>query len=82
MSNTDAELPLMRDTLQNITDRLKAFNYLHTSGLYNTLTLRQLDQELEKIHQSVNESHLQKPTKETHNLLSEVYIATYEHTYF
>ncbi|KAG1938260.1 olfactomedin-4 [Pimephales promelas] len=72
MSNTDAELPLMRDTLQNITDRLKAFNYLHTSGLYNALTLRQLDQELEKIHQSVNESHLQKPTKETHNLLSEL----------
>ncbi|XP_077066577.1 uncharacterized protein LOC143720721 [Siphateles boraxobius] len=72
MSNTDAELPLMRATLQNITARLKAFNYLHTSGLYNSLLLRQLNQELEEIHQSVNESHLQNPNKETHNLLSEL----------
>lgn len=81
MSNTDAELPLMRATLQNITARLKAFNYLHTSGLYNALLLQQLNQELEEIHQSVNESHLQNPNKETHTLLSEVDIATHEHTY-
>lgn len=62
----------MAATLQNITARLKAFSYLHTSGLYNALHLRQLNQELEEIHQIVNEAHMQNPNNETHNLLSEV----------
>ncbi|XP_067292831.1 olfactomedin-4-like [Pseudorasbora parva] len=72
MRNTNVELPLMKATLQNITARLKAFNYIHTSGLYNALHLQQLNQELEEIHQSVNEAHLESPSKETHNLLSEL----------
>ncbi|XP_026059063.1 olfactomedin-4-like [Carassius auratus] len=72
MRNTNAELPMMEATLQNISARLKAFDYLHTSGLYSELHLRQLNQELEEIHQSVNETHMQNPNKETHNLLSEL----------
>ncbi|XP_048015532.1 olfactomedin-like [Megalobrama amblycephala] len=72
LRNTDAELPSMGATLQNITARLKAFNYLHTSGLYNSLHLRQLNQELEEIHQIVNEAHMENPNNETHNLLSEL----------
>ncbi|RXN21911.1 olfactomedin-4-like protein [Labeo rohita] len=70
--NTNAELPMMKDTLQNISARLKAFDYLYTSGLYSALHLRQLNQELEEIHQSVNETHTQNPNKETHNLLIEL----------
>ncbi|ROL54565.1 Olfactomedin [Anabarilius grahami] len=72
LRNTDVELPSMGATLQNITARLEVFNYLHTSGLYNALHLRQLNQELEEIHQIVNEAHLQNPNNETHNLLSEL----------
>ncbi|KAL0155739.1 hypothetical protein M9458_050002 [Cirrhinus mrigala] len=62
----------MEATLRNISARLKAFDYLHTSGLYSALHLRQLSQELEEIHQSVNETHMQNPNKETHDLLNEL----------
>lgn len=79
LRNTNAELPMMEATLQNISARLKAFGYLHTSGLYSALQLQQLNRELEEIHQSVNETHKQNPNKETHNLLSEVDIATPDH---
>uniref|UniRef100_A0A8C1DSF6 Olfactomedin-like domain-containing protein n=1 Tax=Cyprinus carpio carpio TaxID=630221 RepID=A0A8C1DSF6_CYPCA len=72
LRNTNAELPMMEATLQNISARLKAFGYLHTSGLYSALQLQQLNRELEEIHQSVNETHKQNPNKETHNLLSEL----------
>ncbi|XP_043083927.1 olfactomedin-4-like [Puntigrus tetrazona] len=72
LRNTNAELPMMEDTLQNISARLQAFGYLQTRGLYSALHLRQLNQELEDIHQSVNETHMQKPNKETHYLLSEI----------
>ncbi|XP_016375258.1 olfactomedin-4-like [Sinocyclocheilus rhinocerous] len=72
LRNTNAELPMMEATLQNISARLKTFGYLHTSGLYSALHLRQLNQELEDIHQSVNETHMQNPNKETHSLLSEL----------
>lgn len=68
----------MGATLQNITARLKAFNYLYTSGLYNSLHLRQLDQELEEIHQLVDEAHMKNPNKGTHNLLSEVDTAKHD----
>ncbi len=72
---------MMEATLQNISARLKAFGYLDTRGLYSALHLQQLNQELEEIHQSVNETHMQNPNKETHNLLSEVDIATHDHKY-
>ncbi len=72
---------MMEATLQNISARLKAFGYLHTRGLYSALHLQQLNQELEEIHQSVNETHMQNPNKETHNLLSEVNIVTHDHKY-
>ncbi|XP_051739438.1 LOW QUALITY PROTEIN: olfactomedin-like [Ctenopharyngodon idella] len=72
LRNTDVELPSMGTNLQNITARLEVFNYLHTSGLYNALHLRQLNQELEEIHRFVSEAHMQNPNKETHNLLSEL----------
>lgn len=79
MRNTNAELPIMEATLQNISACLKAFGYLHTNGLYSALHLRQLNQELEEIHQTVNETHMQNPNNETHNLLTEVDIATHDH---
>ncbi|XP_052399986.1 olfactomedin-4 [Carassius gibelio] len=72
LRNTNAELPMMEATLQNISARLKAFGYLHTSGLYSALHLQQLNQEIEEIQQSVNKTHLQNPNKETHDLLSEL----------
>ncbi|XP_056307369.1 olfactomedin-4-like [Danio aesculapii] len=70
--STKAELPMMEATLQNITARLKAFDYLYRSGLYSALHLRQLNQELEEIHRSVSETHMQNPNKETQDLLSEL----------
>nr|XP_002666846.2 olfactomedin-4-like [Danio rerio] len=70
--NTNAELPMMEATLQNITSRLKPFDYLYKSGLYSALYLRQLNQELEEIHRSVSETHMQNPKKETRTLLREL----------
>ncbi|XP_051546045.1 olfactomedin-like [Myxocyprinus asiaticus] len=66
------ELPKMAATLKNITVRLKLFDYLHTSGQYNALQLRQLNDELEEIYHTINETHLHNPNKETHNLLNEL----------
>ncbi|TRY93639.1 hypothetical protein DNTS_029707 [Danionella cerebrum] len=69
---TNAELPVMEATLQNITARLKSFDYLYTSGLFSALHLRQLKQELQEIHQSVNETYMRSPSKETTKLLHEL----------
>ncbi|XP_055047774.1 olfactomedin [Misgurnus anguillicaudatus] len=71
VSYQNDELPKMKATIKNITDRLKRFDYLQTSGLYNALHLRQLNQELQNIHRAIEETHVHNP-EEAQKLLDEL----------
>uniref|UniRef100_A0A8C2KJD8 Si:ch211-194m7.8 n=1 Tax=Cyprinus carpio TaxID=7962 RepID=A0A8C2KJD8_CYPCA len=68
----DVQLPMMERTLKNIKTRLKRFEYLNTSGLYNSLHLQQLRDELDAIYYTASDAQKKSPSKETNDLLKEV----------
>ncbi|XP_049340405.1 olfactomedin-4 isoform X2 [Astyanax mexicanus] len=69
---TNKELPKLQDRLENLTARVQHFQYLNTHGLYNALHLRQLSQELQELHQSINQTHRDRPGAETQKLRTEL----------
>ncbi len=62
----------MELTLKNIKTRLTRFEYLNTNGLYNTLHLQKLTEELDEIYYTARDAHKKSPSKETNDLLKEV----------
>ncbi|KAF5893471.1 olfactomedin-4-like, partial [Clarias magur] len=51
-------VPEMESTLYNVTQRLERFQYLNNQGLYNALHLNQLSQEIQQLHDAMNDAHL------------------------
>ncbi|KAM9471245.1 olfactomedin-like [Clarias gariepinus] len=51
-------VPEMESTLSNVTQRLERFQYLNNQGLYNALHLNQLSQEIQQLHDNINDAHL------------------------
>ncbi|XP_026885036.2 olfactomedin-4 [Electrophorus electricus] len=69
---TNAELPKLKVMLEDVTTRLQKFQYLKSSGQYNSLHLRQLSQELQELQQLVSATHLDRPGAETHKIGKEL----------
>ncbi|KAJ8247447.1 hypothetical protein GJAV_G00246490 [Gymnothorax javanicus] len=69
---TKGKLPKIDATVSNITERLRKFEYLKTSGLHQSLNLRQLSQELDKLESDINSTHRSNPSAKTSSLTQEV----------
>ncbi|XP_043083928.1 olfactomedin-4 [Puntigrus tetrazona] len=72
IKHSSIQVPKMELTLKNIKARLKPFEYLNTNGLYNTLHLQQLIEELDEIYYTARDAHKKSPSKETNDLLKEL----------
>uniref|UniRef100_A0A673G621 Olfactomedin-4-like n=1 Tax=Sinocyclocheilus rhinocerous TaxID=307959 RepID=A0A673G621_9TELE len=70
--DSNVRLPKMELTLKNIKTRLTRFEYLNTNGLYNSLHLQQLTEELDEIYYTARDAHKKSPSKETNDLLKEL----------
>ncbi|KAG7468488.1 hypothetical protein MATL_G00143280 [Megalops atlanticus] len=69
---TDRKMPKITATVQNITDRLRAFQYLNSNSLYHALHLRQLNKELEELEKDIKTTHHSGPNAQTKGLTQEV----------
>ncbi|XP_076878371.1 olfactomedin-4-like [Brachyhypopomus gauderio] len=69
---SNKELPRLKATLENVTARLQTFQYLKTSGQYNSLHLRQLSQELQQLQETVGAAHQERPGADTEQLRTEL----------
>lgn len=65
-------LPQMQLSIQNITARLEPHRYLHHQGLYSSLALPRLVQELTRLETDVGSIHTQLNNKKTQKLSEEV----------
>ncbi|XP_053487762.1 olfactomedin-like [Ictalurus furcatus] len=65
-------VPEMEATLNNVTKRLKRFQYLNNQGLYNALHLNQLSQEIQQLHNTMNNVDLDKPGGEAQRIRTEL----------
>ena len=65
-------LTQMLDLITNITTQLEPHRYLHHRGLYSTLMLPQLVQELTQLETDVGSMHIQLNNKKTQKLSKEV----------
>nr|XP_015820795.2 olfactomedin [Nothobranchius furzeri] len=72
-------LPQIQTKVENVTARLKPYQYLRHQGLYTALSLRLLGQELSQleadvgaVHNQLNNAQTQKLSKEVGNLRSKV----------
>lgn len=72
VKDSNARLPKMELTLKNIKTRLNRFEYLDTKGLYNTLNLQQLTEEIDSIYYTARDVNKKSPSKETTDLLKEL----------
>ncbi len=72
IKDSNVRLPKMELTLKDIKTRLTRFEYLNTNGLYNTLHLQKLTEELDEIYYTARDAHKKSPSKETNDLLKEV----------
>ncbi|XP_016324597.1 olfactomedin-4-like [Sinocyclocheilus anshuiensis] len=72
IKDSNVQMPKMELSLKNIKARLKPFEYLDTNGLYNTLHLQQLMQELDQMYYTARDAHNKNPSKETNDLLKEL----------
>lgn len=65
-------MPQLLVTVANLTERLRPFQYLNSNGLYNTLRLKQLDEEMEKLQSTIEATHNDNPSEETLKLITDV----------
>lgn len=72
-------VPEMEARLSNVTERLEKFQYLNTQGLYNALHLNQLSQEIQQLHDTMNDVQLDKNGGEAQRIRTEVYTHTDTH---
>ncbi|XP_016113778.1 olfactomedin-4-like [Sinocyclocheilus grahami] len=72
IKDSNVRLPKMELTLKNIKTRMTRFEYLNTNGLYNSLHLQQLTEELDEIYYTARDAHKKSPSKETNDLLKEL----------
>ncbi len=76
IKDSNVRLPKMELTLKNIKTRLTRFEYLNSNGLYNTLHLQKLIEELDEIYHTARDAHKKSPSKEANDLLKEVDLQT------
>lgn len=72
MASSSQRLPQFLALVQNITARLQPFRYLEHQGLYSSLALRQLVQELGQLRTNVGQIHNQMNTTKTQSISEEV----------
>ncbi|MCJ8734483.1 hypothetical protein PDJAM_G00235870 [Pangasius djambal] len=65
-------VPGMEATLNNVTQRLEKFQYLNNQGLYNVLHLTQLSQEIQQLHDTMNNVELDKAGGEAQRIRTEL----------
>ncbi|MCI4380351.1 hypothetical protein PGIGA_G00239280 [Pangasianodon gigas] len=65
-------VPGMEATLKNVTQRLEKFQYLNNQGLYNALHLTQLSQEIQQLHDTMNNVELDKAGGEAQRIRTEL----------
>ncbi|XP_053487519.1 olfactomedin [Ictalurus furcatus] len=65
-------VPEMEATLNNVMQRLKRFQYLNNQGLYNALHLNQLSQEIQQLHDTMNNVDLDKAGGEAQRISTEL----------
>ncbi|KAK3536103.1 hypothetical protein QTP70_029260 [Hemibagrus guttatus] len=65
-------VPEMEATLKNVTLRLERFQYLDNRGLYNTLHLKQLSEEIQQLHDTMNNEALDKDGEEAQKIRTEL----------
>lgn len=63
----------MQALIQNLTARLEPYQYLNNKGLYATLALRELGQELERLETDISSIHTERQSAETQKLSKEVH---------
>lgn len=72
VNESSRSLPRMQRSIQNITARLEPHRYLHHRGLYSSLALPQLVQELTGLETHVGSIHAQLKNQRTQKLSEEV----------
>lgn len=72
MNLSSRSLPQVQLLIQNITARLEPLRYLHHRGLYSSLALPRLVQELSGLEADVGSVHTQLKNKRTQKLSGEV----------
>ncbi|KAK3536104.1 hypothetical protein QTP70_029259 [Hemibagrus guttatus] len=65
-------VPEMEGTLKNVTLRLERFQYLNNQGLYNTLHLKLLSEEIQQLQDTMNNEALDKDGKEAQKIHTEL----------
>lgn len=76
IEDTEATMPHLLATVENVTRRLGPFQYLKSNGLYNALHLNQLKEELQELQHTIDITHNDNPSKETIKLTTEVHHLT------
>ncbi|XP_061578505.1 olfactomedin-like [Cololabis saira] len=69
---SNQRLPEILAQVSNVTARLEPYQYLHDQGLYTTLALRQLGQELIQLEMDIDVVHKQRNNDQTRKLTKEV----------
>ncbi|XP_047658462.1 olfactomedin-like isoform X2 [Tachysurus fulvidraco] len=59
-------------TLNSVTRRLERFQYLNEQGLYNMLHLKQLSQEIQQLHDTMNTEDLDRDGEEAQRIRTEL----------
>ncbi|KAL4623492.1 olfactomedin-like [Arapaima gigas] len=68
----EEKIPKIQATVGNLTERLKAFQYLNSRSLYQNLQLRKLEQDLEKLEKDINSVHQDGKISQAQKLSQEV----------
>ncbi|XP_018559185.1 olfactomedin [Lates calcarifer] len=69
---SNQRLPQIQALVNNVTARLEPYQYLHYQGLYTSLSLRRLGQELSQLETDVGAIHSQYNNPQTQKLSKEV----------
>lgn len=72
MNLSSQRVPQLLALVQNITARLQPYQYLQHQGLYSSLALRQLVQELSQLRTNVGQIHSQMNNMKTQQISEEV----------
>ncbi|XP_060741587.1 olfactomedin-like [Tachysurus vachellii] len=69
---SEKTVPQMTATLNNVTRRLERFQYLNSQGVYNALHLKQLSQEIQQLHDTMNTEDLDRDGEEAQKIRTEL----------
>ncbi|XP_028848227.1 olfactomedin-4-like [Denticeps clupeoides] len=72
IADTNSRLPHMLAVVENVTQRLRPFQYLNANGLYKALHLKELSAQLEELEDTIGLVHNDSPTAESQSLSREI----------